>query len=299
MYVRNSIASASIRRSKAAEPRHRIASRRMLELVASGDWPLGALLPTESELEAEFGLSRYGVRQAVQVLCDLGLVSRQQGVGTRVIATTASTRYIQSVGNLDDIVQYVKGTRLDITTRKRIAGDIVLREFASLQGTGLAAMQQPDRWLLLKGVRYARTHELPVALAEVYVNDRYSDLPALGRVVSMPIYTHIEQRFGVRMTRVEQEIFGVRIAGEAADALRVRAGAAGLRVVRKYFVDHEIIDITIGTHPAERFSYATTYELDVGHEAQEAGHSIRGFARGELSVGSASDRRKPSRRKPG
>src|SRR5690606_22764442 len=94
------------------EPKHRAASRRMLEKIRSGEWALGSLLPVEAELEKQFRLSRYGVRQAVQVLCDLGMVERQQGVGTRVVSTSASTRYVQTVGTLDDIVQYVKGTRL-------------------------------------------------------------------------------------------------------------------------------------------------------------------------------------------
>lgn len=247
-----------------AEPKHRVAARRMLEKIRSGEWPLGSLLPIESKLETQLRLSRYGVRQAMQVLCDLGMVERQQGVGTRVIATSASTRYVQAVGTLDDIVQYVKGTRLEIGSRERVANEVVVREFSGSQGTGLTEVVQPERWLLLKGVRYARTHELPVAIAEIYVNDAYSDLPALARAVTMPIYTMIEQHYGVKMTRVEQELFGIRISGAAADALRVRAGAPGLRVVRKYFVGNEIIDITVGTHPAERFSYAMTFELDVG-----------------------------------
>lgn len=251
----------------AAEPKHRTVSRRMLEMIRSGDWPLGSMLPVESDLESQFRLSRYGVRQAVQVLCDLGLVERQQGLGTRVVATAASTRYVQTVSNVDDIVQYVKGTRLEINSRKRIPNEEVLREFAGSQGTGVEQVEQPQRWLLMKGVRYARTHELPVALAEIYVNDSFSDIPLLKRVVTVPIYTLIEQRYSVQITRVEQELFGMRISGPAADALGVRAGAPGLRVVRKYFVGNEIIDITVGTHPAERFSYAMSFELDVGRQA--------------------------------
>ena len=50
--------------------------------LASGHWPPGALMPSESALVAEFGVSRMTVNRALRELQAEGLVARSQGVGT-------------------------------------------------------------------------------------------------------------------------------------------------------------------------------------------------------------------------
>lgn len=50
--------------------------------LAAGLWPPGALMPSEAELVAEFGVSRMTVNRALRELQAEGLVQRTQGVGT-------------------------------------------------------------------------------------------------------------------------------------------------------------------------------------------------------------------------
>jgi len=52
------------------------------EGLASGRWPPGALMPSEAELVAEFGVSRMTVNRALRELQAEGLVARSQGIGT-------------------------------------------------------------------------------------------------------------------------------------------------------------------------------------------------------------------------
>lgn len=50
--------------------------------LARGRWPPGALMPSEAELVAQFGVSRMTVNRAIRELQAEGLVERAQGVGT-------------------------------------------------------------------------------------------------------------------------------------------------------------------------------------------------------------------------
>jgi GntR family histidine utilization transcriptional repressor len=52
------------------------------EGLAAGRWPPGALMPSEAELVALFGVSRMTVNRALRELQAEGLVQRSQGVGT-------------------------------------------------------------------------------------------------------------------------------------------------------------------------------------------------------------------------
>ena len=52
------------------------------EELARGRWPPGALMPSDAELVARFGVSRMTVTRALRELQSEGLVERVQGVGT-------------------------------------------------------------------------------------------------------------------------------------------------------------------------------------------------------------------------
>ena len=53
--------------------------------IASGEYPAGRRMPSETTLVQEYGLARGTVRQAMKALEDEGLVVRVQGRGTFVV----------------------------------------------------------------------------------------------------------------------------------------------------------------------------------------------------------------------
>ncbi|GER23871.1 hypothetical protein NCCP1664_23660 [Zafaria cholistanensis] len=56
--------------------------------IASGEFPVGARLPTELALAEELGVSRNSVREALRSLVHSGLVGARAGYGTFVLATS-------------------------------------------------------------------------------------------------------------------------------------------------------------------------------------------------------------------
>ncbi|GAA2478669.1 FadR/GntR family transcriptional regulator [Streptomyces thermolineatus] len=56
--------------------------------IASGEWPVGSRIPTESELVEQLGVARNTVREAVRALAHNGLLDIRQGSGTYVLATS-------------------------------------------------------------------------------------------------------------------------------------------------------------------------------------------------------------------
>ena len=67
--------------------------------LAQGQWLPGSLMPSESELMQQFGVSRMTVNRAIRELQAEGLVTRTQGVGTFAAALhrVSSTLRIQDV----------------------------------------------------------------------------------------------------------------------------------------------------------------------------------------------------------
>ena len=56
--------------------------------IAEGEFPVGALLPTEHELSQELGISRNSVREAVRSLVHAGILGARAGYGTFVVAAS-------------------------------------------------------------------------------------------------------------------------------------------------------------------------------------------------------------------
>jgi len=74
-------AAAAPRSSTAVAPYARV-KQHLKDGLAAGRWPPGALLPSEAELVAAFGVSRMTVNRALRELQVEGLVERSQGIGT-------------------------------------------------------------------------------------------------------------------------------------------------------------------------------------------------------------------------
>lgn len=61
--------------------------------IVTGRWSAGSMLPSERELLAEFGISRATLRDALNSLCNEGLIIRKQGSGTYVAETTEHRQF--------------------------------------------------------------------------------------------------------------------------------------------------------------------------------------------------------------
>jgi DNA-binding GntR family transcriptional regulator len=237
-------------------------SRRYVEVaqhlvgaIVSGQYPVGAVLPNELALCAQFGVSRFTVREALQRLVAEGLVSRRPRVGTVVIARHPHSPYHQTLESIDDLLQYSVGTRLEV---------IEQGEYTHRTRARFALPIPPGQtWPVARAIRYLSGESRPVCVTRVYLNPGLKDLPArLGRFPE-PIYKMIEQFYGLQVGRVEQNVTAAALGRDDAERLQVRKGSPALRIVRAYFAtDGSLIEVSESLHPADRFSYATTIRRD-------------------------------------
>ena len=228
--------------------------RTLRQEIAAGKRAVGSLLPTETELCEQTGLSRYAVRKVIGKLTELGLVSRQQGIGTTVLAAQPQPRYVQSMGSIEDLLQYARGTEFNVDEKRFI--------YAKDGECELLQCAPKEKWLKLSGVRCSAGEDrAPISLVTIYVAARYSDLQGMTRSPKTPVYSLIERSYGVRITKVQQDIRGMLIDGESAEALKVSDGAAGLLIVRRYYIGTELVEVTTGVHPADRFVYSMAFQL--------------------------------------
>lgn len=94
--------------------------------IASGRWPVGGRIPTETELRELTGTARNTVREAVQALVHAGMLERRQGSGTYVLSACATS-------TLGDYFAAARDTDL-----------LELREALEITAAGLAAERRDE-----------------------------------------------------------------------------------------------------------------------------------------------------------
>lgn len=237
------------------QPRYLLLAQALMDDIVSGRYPLDSLLPTEIELCEQFNVSRHTVREAIRRLADMGLISRQPGVGTRVKATQVASRYTQSSDGIEDLYKFVRDVRLEVSGHGDVIADEELAE--------LLECKRGQAWLHVEGLRYVADETVPIARTDVYIARTYRGIVEDLGDEQVPIYSLIEKRYGLRVVEVRQQVRAVTIGAADAARLHVEPGSAGLLVVRKYFApNEELLEVGVSLHPGERFSYSSTQRLE-------------------------------------
>lgn len=251
--------------SLAAMPRYVQLATTLLNEIQSGKFVIGGLLPTEHVLCQQFGVSRFTVREAIKLLVQQGLVTRQPGVGTRVQATAPTGQYTQTMSGLTDLQQYAVETTLQVT--KQHVVELSLKQAQSLSTSA------GETWLEIEGLRYAAGQPLPFAWTQVHIAPRFRALAGLQTQMDMPLYLLIEQQFGCRIQVVHQEIKAIALTADLAKQLKVPVRSAGIWLQRRYMDTHdELVEQAVNIHPADRFTYRESFRREfVGITAQPGG----------------------------
>jgi DNA-binding GntR family transcriptional regulator len=229
-------------------PRYQIVAENLLSAIQRGSYPVGSALPTEQELCAQFNVSRHTVREAVRLIEQMGLISRHQGIGTRVERNSIHQHYVQTLASISDLWQYVNETRRRVLDIR----DVTARDVdVPLPGDAGAP------WRMLEGLRYVQNEAEPIAWTQIFLPKAYGAVLDDASAEPALVYSLVEQKFGVVTQSVRQEISAVEIAKPVATALNVRPKSVGLAMLRQYVgKSGEIFELTWSVHPADRYRYS-------------------------------------------
>jgi len=225
--------------------------RSLKDEIVRGVYPVGSQLPTEGALCARFAVSRYTVREALRRLREDRLIASRRGAGTVVVPPSAAGAYVNEVASFEDLITYAIGVRFAIDAIEMVTADARLA--ARIGGAA------GDRWLQVRGFRYAEASALPVCWTEVYINAAFAGVGRLLQRRQGPIFHLIEDMFGQHVAQVHQEIAAASMPPRLAARLKVKSGSMALIVQRTYrLASGTIAEVAVNTHPAARFKHAMT-----------------------------------------
>jgi GntR family transcriptional regulator len=206
----------------------------------------GSLLPSESELSAEFGASRVTVRRALELVRDEGLISARQGFGWFVAAEPVRQR-LERLGTIESSLQ-----TSGIDTVRRVI------EFAFVASpANVRAELGADRVLRVRRVNLADGE--PFALVTVWCPAELGQKLSMADVERRPFYELLD----VELRGATQTIGADSADAADAELLEVPVGAPLLRC-RRLTTDVDGRPVLLSEHlfPAHRTEFVVDLPND-------------------------------------
>lgn len=225
--------------------------------IVSGAYAAGERMPSETELENRFGVSRITVRRAIEDLEKDGLLERKQGRGTFVIYNKVKSNMDSIMGFTDSMVRMGRTPRRTILSKKVIKAG---RKLADILG-----INKEDSVIELKRVLCDEEQAL-LYDESYYPCARFPDLmEKLNEDVST--YQLLKEGYGVVMPRAHKR-FNVEIADKEISKILNCSEGEPLFSIFKIVYDRENVPV----HSSKSLVLANraTYVLNVDQSSQSS-----------------------------
>lgn len=238
--------------SDGPSPRWLQIADRLREGIESGHFAPGQCLPSETELNRLFGVSRTTARAALDKLRNEGLITRRSGKGSIVVSPIVEQPVTHMASFSEDMAARGLTASYDtLSASLQSAPENVCEAF------GLAADSpclQVYRRLLADGDIIGLSHSWisPLAIGQ-------NDLPSIDLLNQHSLYNWLENECAERVTNATETIEAAIVDAADAKALSIQPNSAVL-IARRQSSNESglIIEHAAITYRADRYRYSLT-----------------------------------------
>ena len=214
--------------------------------IKDGIYPVGTLLPTEPELEKQFGVSRVTVRKAVSLLAAEGYIKATQGKGT-VVLPFATT---QKLGGITSITETLMERGFNVTTQDAYVELIPAPASVAIE----LQIKEGEPVYCLQRVQCADGS--PCALMINYL--RPNLVPDLEKHIGTftGLYTFLEEHYHIVFVEAVERLSAIAANFTDAQILRIKVGYPLLCSKRTCSTTTGLFEYSINKLVADKYEYS-------------------------------------------
>ena len=230
-------------------PLYEQVKRNLIDRIEAGNLEPGDQLPSEKELENEFGVSRVTVRRALQDLAHEDRIVRVAGKGSFVLQPK-----IEPLTALTSFNENMKAQGYNPSYRDTIVSHVTPpSEICNL-------LQISDSAKTLRIERLMLADGLPMAIQEAYLSYHlvadsinFFTSEVLNNI---SLYKILELEVGIRLYRADEWVDASKARPDEADKLDITQGDSVMVIERLTFSEAEFpVEYVKLVFPAERYRY--------------------------------------------
>lgn len=229
----------------ARTPAYRTVYQAIKKQIREKKYPVGALLPTESELEQEFSVSRTTVRRAIGLLASDGYIKVTQGRGTEVLDRSI----FQNLNHISSITESLTTKGYTVTSREMD----IRRVRVTGQTAKMLQLDEGDEAYLVQRLQYA--DDIPIALMTNYL--RVEQVAGLERFSGQfsGLYAFLEKQYGIVIKEATEYLSATTADFCEAKLLHVDVGAPLLCSRRISCTEAGVFEYSVNKIVAEHYEY--------------------------------------------
>jgi GntR family transcriptional regulator len=214
------------------------------ERMESGEWPSGHKIPSEPELQGEFNVSRFTIRQSISSLMLDGMVTKTRGKGTFVSYPKIKEDLPDLISFSEEMKKLGKVPSTAVQSVEIINPSKLIRD--------LLKLDENEKVLRIERLRSA--DNIPITLLVSYLPMKLNVDP--GEDFSQSLFDLLINKYNFRIARGDQEIEAIAANSKQAQLLEIPRNSP-LLVIRRITFDHESrpIEYVEGFYPGGRYSY--------------------------------------------
>ena len=214
--------------------------------IISGKYPVGSLLPTETELETLFQVSKITVRKAIELLAADEYVEKKSGKGTTVL----SNRPYNKLSKAASFSQVLQKSNLELSTRPLSLEKVKLKPEDPLFASFGKEVLIYRRLYLLEGKPYIYfIHHLPSSLAHL----------GLESFAKMSLYRLLNLE-GYEIDSFKDDFLAISLSKEDQEILETKE-PIGLKRMRKSLdAKEQLVEYSVAVYNTNQQPYHIEYE---------------------------------------
>lgn len=218
----------------------------LLKKIKSGQWQIGDLAPSETELQESYQVSRITIRRAVQELVAEGYLSTQQGKGTFVSKPKAA----QELNTISSWAETV--AELGMHPQSKIIR--LSEETAQTNVAKMLELHEGEKVFRLERIRYA--DDEPVCLMTNYLAPALVPGFLAKGLEGESLYEMLERNYNIVLGRAEETVEAKAAKTNEAALLNIKRGVPLLYATRvTYDISERPVEVVITISRADRYSY--------------------------------------------
>lgn len=221
-------------------------AEKIKEDIFSGKYPVGTMLPTETEFEELFDVSKITVRKAIELLAADEYVEKKSGKGTTVL----SERPYNKLSKAISFTQILENSDLSVEKVVLSVNRVKLKETdPAYEYFGSEAVCFERMYLLGNKPYIYFKHFLPIGLKRV-----------TKRVLEKESLYRILYQNGLDIERFRDDFIAIPLNSEQQQLLQTEETLALKRIRKSYDYEEQVVEYSEALYNTNNHAYQIEYE---------------------------------------